>query len=636
MASIRLFVTVVFVFLGILPTTSKLLIAQNQPNFLWIMSEDNSKHYLKLFDPSGAETPNIANLAKQGVAFDRAFSNAPVCSVARTTLITMVYGPRLGTQFHRRTELAKLPDDWKMFPAYLRDAGYYTTNNSKKDYNAVETNGTWDASSNKAHWRNRPDGKPFFHVQTYTDSHESSLHFKQSWLDAPNNKTDPDSLELAPYHPDTPLFRLTYARYHDRIKSIDNRVGQLVEQLESDGLLENTFIFYFGDHGGVLPRGKGYIYESGLHVPLVVRVPQKWKSLSPFGRGTRTDGFVDFVDFGPTVLKLAGLTVPSFVDGEPFLGSGVTQNEVEARNRTLGYADRMDEKYDFCRSIRLGNWKYIRNYQAIYPDGLQNNYRYINLAWKQWRELFNSEKLNPAQSAFFLPKPAEQLFLLTDDPHEINNLSEKPEHRERLVAMRNELTNQVKAMPDLSFIPESTLVEEAMDNPISYGLEKKTAISRYVDIANLALLPVAEALPRLRRAISSQDPIDRYWAFSVCSILGDKAGALSPLAKLAVAQDADLLVKLRACEFLGIQKIQNPVPAITAILKESDSGVVNLIALQSLVWFQDGPFDYEIALDSDSIKTIDLQVLRRVGYLEGLPESEIKQRSKALMKRLRK
>jgi arylsulfatase A-like enzyme len=404
MASIRLFVTVVFVFLGILPTTSNLLIAQNQPNFLWIMSEDNSKHYLKLFDPSGSETPNIANLAKQGVAFDRAFSNAPVCSVARTTLITMVYGPRLGTQFHRRTELANLPNDWKMFPAYLRDAGYYTTNNSKKDYNAVETNGTWDASSNKAHWRNRPDGKPFFHVQTYTDSHESSLHFKQSWLDAPNNKTDPDSLELAPYHPDTPLFRLTYARYHDRIKSIDNRVGQLVEQLESDGLLENTFIFYFGDHGGVLPRGKGYIYESGLHVPLVVRVPQKWKSLSPFGRGTRTDGFVDFVDFGPTVLKLAGLTVPSFVDGEPFLGSGVTQSEVEARNETLGYADRMDEKYDFCRSIRHGNWKYIRNYQAIYPDGLQNNYRYINLAWRQWRELFNSEKLNPAQSALF---PAE-------------------------------------------------------------------------------------------------------------------------------------------------------------------------------------------------------------------------------------
>ncbi|MGB1931376.1 MAG: sulfatase-like hydrolase/transferase, partial [Mariniblastus sp.] len=291
----RLFVFLTFVFFGWLLIDADSAIAQDRPNIVWIMSEDNSKHYLKLFDPMGAATPNITNLAKNGVVFDRAFSNAPVCSVARTTLISMVYAPRLGTQFHRRIELANMPAGWKMFPAYLRDAGYYTTNNSKKDYNAVETKGTWDASSNKAHWRNRPSGKPFFHVQTYTDSHESSLHFKQSWVDSPDLQTDPDAVELAPYHPDTPLFRLTYARYHDRIKSIDNRVGKLVEQLKSDGELENTFIFYFGDHGGVLPRGKGYINESGLHVPLVVRIPEKWKSRSEFQRGDRTDGFVEFV-----------------------------------------------------------------------------------------------------------------------------------------------------------------------------------------------------------------------------------------------------------------------------------------------------------------------------------------------------
>ncbi|MDB4466584.1 sulfatase-like hydrolase/transferase [bacterium] len=636
MLNFRSLLIVVFGLLNLLTLTAGSSIAQDQPNIVWIMSEDNSKHYLKLFDPTGAETPNIANLAKNGVAFDRAFSNAPVCSVARTTLISMVYGPRLGTQFHRRIELAKMPKDWKMFPAYLRGAGYYTTNNSKKDYNAVETKGTWDASSNQAHWRNRPSGKPFFHVQTYTDSHESSLHFKQGWVDTPDNQTDPGSIELAPYHPDTPLFRLTYARYHDRIKSIDNRVGKLIEQLESDGELENTFIFYFGDHGGVLPRGKGYINESGLHVPLVVRIPEKWKACSPFQRGTRTDGFVDFVDFGPTVLQLAGVKVPAFVDGKPFMGQGVDRNEVEARNTTFGYADRMDEKYDFCRSIRVGDWKYIRNYQAIYPDGLQNNYRYINLAWKEWRELFIAGKLNPAQSAFFLPKPAEQLFLLTKDPHEINDLSSVNEHQERLVTMRAELTRQVKAMPDLSFIPESTLVEEAMENPIAYGQDRKTSIARYVDIANLALLPVAEALPKLREAMESDDSIDRYWAFSVCSIFGSKAAELTSAAERSVDQEADLLVKLRASEFLGQIKAADPVPVIKSILKESESPVINLIALQSLVRFQDGPFDYEVELDADSIKIIDLQVLRRVGYLQGIPEAEIKKRSKAMMKRLRK
>ena len=178
-----------------------------------------------------------------------------------------------------------MPDGWKMFPEYLRDAGYYTTNNSKKDYNAAEGPNVWDASSAKATWRNRPEGKPFFHVQTFGDSHESRLHFDQAWADAPDNNTDPESVTLAPYHPDTPLFRLTYARYHDRIQTIDEKVGALIAQLEKDGLLEDTFVFYFGDHGGVLPRGKGYIYESGLHVPLVVRVPDKWKSLSPYSGG---------------------------------------------------------------------------------------------------------------------------------------------------------------------------------------------------------------------------------------------------------------------------------------------------------------------------------------------------------------
>lgn len=636
MLKLRLFVCLLFGILFFLTSANGWVFAQETPNIVWIMSEDNSKHYLKLFDPMGAETPNIANLAKNGVVFDRAFSNAPVCSVARTTLISMVYGPRLGTQFHRRIELANMPKDWKMFPAYLRDAGYYTTNNSKKDYNAVETKGTWDASSNRAHWRNRPDGKPFFHVQTYTDSHESSLHFKQAWVDSPDLQTEPDTVELAPYHPDTPLFRLTYARYHDRIKSIDNRVGKLVEQLKSDGELENTFIFYFGDHGGVLPRGKGYINESGLHVPLVVRIPEKWKSRSPFQRGDRTDGFVDFVDFGPTVLRLAGVEVPDFVDGEPFMGQGTARKEVEARDRTFGYADRMDEKYDFCRSIRIGDWKYIRNYQAIYPDGLQNNYRYINLAWKQWRELFRAGKLNPAQSAFFLPKPAEQLFLLTEDPHEINDLSSQAEHRERLIAMRDELTGQVKAMPDLSFIPESVLVDEAMQDPVAYGQAAKDSIANYVDIANLALLPPEQAMPQLRKAIQSKDAVERYWGYSVCSIFGEQAAELTPFAENSVDQEANLLVRLRACEFLGLTQTSNPVPVIETILKESDSAVVNLIALQSLVFFKDGPSDYQVEIDLDSIKTIDAQVMRRVGYLMGIPEAQIKKRTKELMKRDRK
>ena len=234
--------------------------AAQRPNFVWILSEDNSKHYLKLFDEHGTKTPHIKQMAEHGLLYERAFSNAPVCSVARTTLITSVYAPRLGTQFHRKIRPVALPKDWHLFPSYLRQAGYYTTNNSKEDYNTIKQNDVWDESSKRASWKNRPAPEtPFFHMQSYPISHESSLHFSQKEMDASKTKADPNQIQLAPYHPDTPLFRYTHARYHDRIGLVDDLVGKMVADLEKGGHLEDTFIFYFGDHGGVLPRSKGYI-----------------------------------------------------------------------------------------------------------------------------------------------------------------------------------------------------------------------------------------------------------------------------------------------------------------------------------------------------------------------------------------
>ncbi|MDP6502460.1 MAG: sulfatase-like hydrolase/transferase, partial [Planctomycetota bacterium] len=279
--------------------------AEKKPNFVWILSEDNSIHYLRLYGYELGATPAIESLAKEGIVFDHAFSCGPVCSVARSTLATGCLAPRVGFQYHRKSAMANLPQGALMFPAYLKQAGYFTTNNSKKDYNVVEGKGVvWNQSSRKATWRNRPEGTPFFHMQTYGMSHESSLHFKS--LKPAELKTPVDKVKLFPYFPDTPTFRYTHARYFDRMKVIDASVGKLVGQLKDDGLLEDTFIFYFGDHGGVLPRSKGYIYESGLHVPLVVRIPDNWKHLVNLNRGTRTKGFVSFIDFGPTLLNLAG------------------------------------------------------------------------------------------------------------------------------------------------------------------------------------------------------------------------------------------------------------------------------------------------------------------------------------------
>ena len=590
-------------------------LAADKPNIVWIVSEDNSKHYLKLFDENGAETPNIAALAEHGLMFTRAFSNAPVCSVARTTLATGCYAPRIGTQFHRRSKLAEMPEGLKMFPAYLRDAGYYTTNNSKKDYNAVETPGTWDESSKSATWRDRSDKvQPFFHMQSHAQSHESSLHFDEASYQNDKTNHDPAEVTLPPYFPDTPLFRYTYARYLDNIQTIDGIVGETVAKLEEDGVLEDTFIFYFGDHGGVLPQGKGYIQESGLHVPLVVRVPENFKYLVGGEMGEKNSGFVSFIDFAPTVLNLAGIEIPDQIDGRPFLGEGAPLNEVAERDTTFGYADRFDEKYEMLRSVRIGNWKYIRSYQPYYPDGLQNNYRYKMLAYREWRDLYNQGKLNPEQAAFFEPKPAERLYDLLADPHEVNNLADDESHQAQLAEMRETLNAWMLDTLDLSFFPENVLYAEAMDDPVTFGQEHRVEIAEMNETANLMLYPFPEIHGQLERSLSSEDPLIRYWAATVCATFGKDASEMSDGAK-KLLEDEDPMVRVRAAEFLGIIGQADPRSTLIEVVNEAENPVTQLIALNSAAFFNESsrlvyPFD---ATSFTTVKESD-EAYRRILY----------------------
>ena len=564
----------------------------DRPNIVWIMSEDNSKHYLRHFDNDGAPTPHIEALAQHGITFDRAFSNSPVCSVARTTLITSCYAPRVGTQFHRRSEFANLTGTLKMFPAYLREAGYYTTNNRKEDYNAVKSPDPWDDSSGTASWKNRPDDStPFFHVETHANSHESSLHFDVHAMQKPTD-TDPSSVSLQPYFPDTATFRYTRARYHDRIGVIDGIVGDVVQDLSEAGVLEDTFVFYFGDHGGVLPRSKGYAYESGLHVPLVVRMPQRFRHLVDRSLGSRTGGFVGFVDFGPTVLNLAGVEPPSGIDGRAFLGPGVDSAEVDRRREAIGYADRFDEKYELVRTLRQGRWKYIRNFEAFLPDALQNNYRYRMLAYQQWREMYRAGELDSIQRQFFEPKPAELLFDLESDPHEVRNLSGDPQHRERLIAMRKQLTRRLKRWPDLSFIPEGVLVrDDAFDHPVAYGRSHADRIGRLVDTANLALLPAEDALPRLRESLPADDPWIRYWAAIACSCLGDDVAELRRQIS-ELLDDPEPLVAARAAECMAVLgragvDVDDPRDVLYGAIRRAENEPAALQMLNTAVYMHD-------------------------------------------------
>lgn len=592
--------------------------AAERPNVVWVLSEDNSIHYLRHYGAPHGAMPHVEQMAAEGVTFDRAFSCAPVCSVARTTLMSGMLAPRIGFQYHRRSKPAHLPPGAELFPAYLREAGYYTTNNRKKDYNVVEGK-VWDASSNKAHWRNRPQAEaPFFHMQSTAVSHESSLHFPASDMKrADALSVSPSDVELAPIYPDTPTFRYTHARYFDRVMMADKTVGKLLDQLREDGLLEDTFVFYFGDHGGVLPGSKGYIYERGLHVPLVVRVPENWRDKAPFEPGERSPGFVSFIDFGPTVLNLCRVELPDTLDGRPFLGPGISKRGVNARDTAFGYADRFDEKYDFCRSLRRGRFKYIRNYQAFYPDGLQNNYRYRQLAFAQWRELFRKGRLNDIQAAFFLPRPVEMLFDVEADPYETKNLADDTSHQPKLLELRAALQKEVRQIHDLSFLPESEMVREAIADGAAYGQRNADRIQRLADTADLSLLEFETAQAPLAEALRDKDPLVRYWALIACSCFGERARPLVDLAASRLRDDHPL-VRVRAAEFLGQLGVAKDqvVAAIREVLATSEDPVEALITLNTVVYLEDGPQSFDFQLKAKDIRTAkDSQVQRRVDYL---------------------
>lgn len=588
------------------------------PNIVWITSEDNSIHYMDLYTEGGAPTPHIAALAEHGLLFSNAFSNGPVCSVARSTLISGCYAPRIGANFHRKEKMVPMPDGLEMFPAYLRKAGYYTTNNSKEDYNIAKGDSVWSESSKTAHWKNRKEGQPFFHVFNIATTHESRLHFSVDQMNSYTPVTDTASFSLFPVHPRTELFTYTNAFYRDKIMEMDRQVGAAVAELEEAGLMENTFIFYYGDHGGVLPGSKGFLYETGLHVPLVVYIPDQYRHLAYQEKEDRVDGFVSFVDFGPTVMRLAGIDVPGAMDGTPFMGKGISAGEINMREKTFGYADRMDEKYDMVRSYRKGRYKYIRSYQPYQFDGLMNNYRNIMLASQEWLELFREGKLDALQARFFEKRPPEMLFDIENDPLETRDLASDHAYSEILSDMREGLQSWVKGMPDLSFYPEHVLVSEAFYNPVAFGREHIDQILSYIKTANLQLAEFSEAKPGILSALGSDDPWSRYWAMIVCSSFAMPDRELVQVAREMSATDPELLNRVRAAEYLGLIGIDNPVNTMTSALYASENGTEALEILNSIVLMQDGEMGYDFDLDPDLIKAEvgnHAQVSRRLEYL---------------------
>jgi len=594
-----------------------------KPNILWIVTEDNSLHYMNLYTKGGAEMPNVSSLASEGIVFNNAFSNAPVCSVARSTIITGVYSPRIGTQYHRRMSLVKLPDDVKPLPVYLKEAGYYTSNNSKEDYNFIKDGEIWDESSGKASYKNRKKEQPFFHVQNFHNTHEGQLHFDQEHLENALKTNNLDSVKPFPYHPDTPTFRYTQSLYHNHHKDVDKEIGKFIKKLEDENLLDNTIIFYYADHGGVLPRSKGYIYESGLNVPLVVRVPEKFKKLSPFKAGSRTSTFVEFVDLVPTVLSLAGIEIPRSIDGKPFLGKKLKKSKLEKQNTTFGYADRFDEKYDLVRSIRVGKYKYIRNYQPFNVDGLYNFYRYKMLAYKEWYKLFQDGKLNEVQSQFFKPRAPEALYNIDEDPHEIKNLAKDKNYIEILLDLRIKLNDHLVSINDLSFIPEPHLLENGLDDIVSYSEKNKDLISRLIKISDLSLNDYKQVSSKIQDALNDINPWVRYWGLIVSSSFGSKALENKKQINSIFENDPENLVRMRAAEFMLLNNLEISDSKINLLLKKSNFEAETNLMLNTLANIKTSNPNYKLNLNKrvfpenwlPPLREENALVNRRMNYL---------------------
>ena len=594
-----------------------------KPNILWIVTEDNSLHYMNLYTKGGAEMPNVSSLASEGIVFNNAFSNAPVCSVARSTIITGVYSPRIGTQYHRRMSLVKLPDDVKPLPVYLKEAGYYTSNNSKEDYNFIKDGEIWDESSGKASYKNRKKDQPFFHVQNFHNTHEGQLHFDQEHLENALKTNNLDSIKPFPYHPDTPTFRYTQSLYHNHHKDVDKEIGKFIKKLEDENLLDNTIIFYYADHGGVLPRSKGYIYESGLNVPLVVRVPEKFKKLSPFKAGSRTSTFVEFVDLVPTVLSLAGIEIPRSVDGKPFLGKKLKKSKLEKQNTTFGYADRFDEKYDLVRSVRVGKYKYIRNYQPFNVDGLYNFYRYKMLAYKEWYKLFQDGKLNDVQSQFFKPRAPEALYNIDEDPHEIKNLAKDKNYIEILLDLRTKLNDHLISINDLSFIPEPHLLKNGLDDIVSYSEKNKDLISRLIKISDLSLNDYKQVSSKIQDALNDINPWVRYWGLIVSSSYGSKALENKEQINSIFENDPENLVRMRAAEFMLLNNLEISDSKINSLLKKSNFEAETNLMLNTLANIKTSNPNYKLNLNKrvfpenwfPPLREENALVNRRMNYL---------------------
>lgn len=474
----------------------------DRPNILWLVTEDMGA-YLAAFGDSTIQTPNLSRLAKEGVIYPNLYSTSGVCAPSRAGIATGMYPSSIGANHMRTTSYTEVtglpayeavpPPQVKMISELLRRHDYYCTNNAKQDYQFKAPVTAWDENGSYAHWRNRAEGQAFYSIINFTDTHESGLfepygfrhaetrHYhagdtSYTWksgrmteAETPIHISKDIDFPIPPYLPNTEIVRRDMWKLYNNIAEMDRQVGAVLKQLEEDGLLENTIIFFYGDHGGPLPRQKRLIYDSGLNTPIIVRFPNQQRA------GEKDEQLISFIDFAPTLLSLIGIEPPSYMQGQAFLGKYQAKEE---RKYIHAAADRFDGFTDAIRAVRDPQFKYIRNYRPDQGYYLPVEYRERIPTMQELLRLREEGKLNSAQAQWFRESKApEELFDCKNDPHELNNLANDPNYKTKLEELKTEMDRWLEAIGDQPNLPERELISQLWNDKTEQPITSNPVIS---------------------------------------------------------------------------------------------------------------------------------------------------------------
>lgn len=541
---------------------------KERPNILWVTFEDTSSYEFGCYGNKDVHTPNADSLAAQGIQFMNAWSVAPQSSPARSSLITGCYAPTYGMDVHPVSY--DTPADI-FFPQRLREAGYYCTNNSKTHYNSTNNNkACWDECTKTASYNSPKRGKdqPFFAVFNTVTSHMGRVRtfHTDGRRDYTKEGIYTELLTLPSYVPDLPEVRSDYAGHLEAVQDVDTWLGFFLKDLKDKGLDDNTIIFFFSDHGGCVPRGKGYLYESGLKVPLIAYFPEKWKHLAN-GKSGKDNSLVNFTDLGPTVLSLAGIKPTKNMQGKAIFGEYASKEE-----RKVQFAFAANQLHHFMpvRAVTDGHIKYMRSYIPYRQFALRNYYQWGMPSNKAWDKLvLGNHNTNPDWALTFDAHPAEMLFDLDKDPGELHDLSSSPEYAEVLAKMRNELSNHIRSTHDLGFFLPTSRTGHVLYDVVrkeKYPMEELYKLVEAAGMGDIASLPLFE------KAIASSHRDMRFWgAVGYAELAHKKQISQCPQTLADLLKDEDPYVASEAAyaaAYLG--KPQEGIARLINPAKEED------------------------------------------------------------------